>query len=159
MKYTHPITLRKAEIIWEKVAVIRNPNWEDVRVESECPMSEQLEREWYIADESPVWEKSDGYHTFNELYDHRTALFAALCLFVKARKSRLHNDGTMFDGMFIVMMYIDWQQISYHIDNKYRDIFDIEETDKSDVWDWHSSNDVVNRLLAFVKNARSWETG
>ena len=50
---------------------------------------------------------SDGYHTFTELYEHRIALFIALC---RARseddkfygideiwRSKLHSDGTSFE--------------------------------------------------------------
>lgn len=69
---------------------------------------------------------SDGYHTFDELYEHRTGLLAALCncftqhlvdvfeLYDAAHvepmqelsrwvfKSRHHHDGEMHDGFFIV---------------------------------------------------------
>lgn len=42
---------------------------------------------------------SDGYHTFNDLYDHRHALFLALCRALgMGWKSRLHVDGTSVDG-------------------------------------------------------------
>ena len=38
---------------------------------------------------------SDGYHTFDELYYHRTVLFAVICNTYcdKAWKSWLHADG------------------------------------------------------------------
>lgn len=156
MKYTNPLTGRTAEITGERTAIIRNVNWEDVRVESQLPMVEQLTLEWYIADESPMWEKSDGYHTFNELYDHRTALFAALCTFIPAIKSLKHHDDTMFDDMFIVMTYLNWQQISYHLDSKYWDIFPATEVPRADERDWHTSNDVIERLLDFVKS-KTWK--
>jgi hypothetical protein len=45
---------------------------------------------------------SDGYHTFAELYQHRFALFLALCRALEMGwKSRLHADGTMYPGWFI----------------------------------------------------------
>lgn len=55
---------------------------------------------------------SDGYHSFKELYDHRIKLFVALCNVLEnwdteighpsqCWKSKLHSDGTMFDGWFI----------------------------------------------------------
>ena len=55
---------------------------------------------------------SDGYHTFKELYSHRVKLFVALLNTLeslhyrinypsKCWKSKLHADGTMFDGWFI----------------------------------------------------------
>ena len=37
---------------------------------------------------------SDGYHTFDELYDHRIALFCTLLKFVDGWKSKLHEDGS-----------------------------------------------------------------
>ncbi len=50
-------------------------------------------------DEQDMGEVSDGNHTFNELYMHRTTLFnIILCQNKdKAWKSKLHDDGTMFD--------------------------------------------------------------
>src|SRR5678809_268762 len=60
---------------------------------------------------------TDGYHTMEELYNHRYALFIALCRIydnyvtplgcrVKCWKSKLHSDGTMFDDSFILGMTI-----------------------------------------------------
>ena len=45
---------------------------------------------------------SDGYHTFNELYYHRTVLFAVICNLNKdiSWKSKKHKDGTMYDVIF-----------------------------------------------------------
>lgn len=47
---------------------------------------------------------SDGYHTFNELYHHRAVLFSVIVAKFadRAWKSKLHADGTMYEGMFIV---------------------------------------------------------
>lgn len=49
-------------------------------------------------DES-VGELSDTYHSFNDLYKHRTVLTALAFRFLPyAWKSRHHEDGTMYDG-------------------------------------------------------------
>ena len=53
-----------------------------------------------------VGDLSDGYHTFNELYRHRSMLFLSLCLTSfrnKAWKSLSHEVGgdPMYNGMFI----------------------------------------------------------
>src|SRR5882672_1631013 len=78
---------------------------------------------------------SDGYHTMSELYEHRMALNVALCSSIlvilglkkelvteiQTLKSKLHNDGTMFDGYFIVMIIFRGEQISYHYELKYWD--------------------------------------
>jgi hypothetical protein len=100
---------------------------------------------------------SDGYHTMHELYQHRMALNVAL--FNKINdfpltfrdylviKSKLHSDGTMFDGYFIVMLITPTTQISYHYDLKHWDLFEIPEVERAPKYDGHSSNDVIERLL------------
>lgn len=103
---------------------------------------------------------TDGYHTMHELYQHRMALNIALfntliCgndLDVKeVMKSKLHNDGTMFEGYFIVLAYsshLGRNQISYHYDIKYWDEFTIPEVERIPFpYDGHTSQDVIERLL------------
>ena len=66
---------------------------------------------------------SDGYHTFNELYDHRITLFIALCSFVatyddirQVWRSKLHSDGTSLDGWFVMgINKALGNQITYHL--------------------------------------------
>ena len=102
-------------------------------------------------------ELSDGYHTFNELYLHRYALFLA---FLRAHgggwASRLHADGTMYEGHFIVGVYVNGKQISYHLPN---DLWPAVEdlgivVDNPPEWDGHHSADVVERLLEYVDAPR-----
>lgn len=103
-------------------------------------------------------EVSDGYHTFNELYDHRIELFLALCEHVYwstlGTKSRVwcsakHADGTMFEGWFV--MGIDREpgrQITYHLPIRFWDravrisalLF------KAPEFDGHTPADVLKRL-------------
>lgn len=98
---------------------------------------------------------SDGYHTIGELYDHRIALYLALCKQLnhyperRVWKSKLHHDGTMFDGMFIVGIGFEpGAQISYHMNMEWWDKTDfIEELEKAPEYDGHTSNDVLERLL------------
>lgn len=63
-------------------------------------------------------EFSDGYHTFNELYHHRAVLFSVICNMFpdRAFKSKLHDTGDMYDGMFIVGIETDQGQATYHYD-------------------------------------------
>lgn len=97
---------------------------------------------------------SDGYHTFNELYRHRRALFVALCKALQDThtvwRSKLHNeaDGEIFEGMFIAGINTEpGKQISYHIGLKYWDEFDFVETyERAPKWDGHTSDEVVERL-------------
>ncbi len=97
---------------------------------------------------------SDGYHTFDELYAHRSILYIALCRFLSQEgiqfvwRSRNHADGSMFPNMFI--LGIDRRkgyQITYHLDMKYWDDCDFAETlKKAPKWDKHTPEDVLVRL-------------
>lgn len=99
---------------------------------------------------------SDGYHTFDELYEHRQVLFIKLCQFLWSKphtvtwKSKLHSDWTMFDWMFIMGIWMTpWvDMITYHLDDIYRDLCNVQITyDKAPERDWHTSDDVLKRLL------------
>lgn len=92
-------------------------------------------------------ETSDGYHTFNELYEHRHALFAVLCSVMPSWKSLLHSDGTMFDGWFIAGIDTVQGQITYHLPIRLWGFYNIKELPNAPAWDGHTSDDVVNRLL------------
>lgn len=95
-------------------------------------------------------EMSDGYHTFNELYDHRIALFIALCrqLGDEVWRSRLHSDGTGFEGWFVLGINSDpGSQITYHLpDNKWDECKFAATLDRAPQFDGHTSADVVSRL-------------
>lgn len=97
---------------------------------------------------STMGEISDGYHTFNELYDHRAVLFAVICNEHPhiAWKSKLHHTGDMFDGMFIVGLNTSHGQISYHYDLKLWDLFVVPELERAPEWDGHTPADAVKRL-------------
>jgi hypothetical protein len=87
---------------------------------------------------------SDGYHTFNELYEHRTALFAVICnMFPKLSfKSWKHDDGTMFDGMFIAGIKTPKGYYSYHCEKEYFWMFaNTPEIEKAPKWDGHKPKD------------------
>jgi len=99
---------------------------------------------------------SDGFHTFKELYDHRIALFVALCGYLaimgnEARpvwRSKLHADGSSYDGWFIMGICKEaGNQISYHLPLSYWDECEFaEELERSPKWDGHTPADVVERL-------------
>ena len=94
---------------------------------------------------------SDGYHTFKELYYHRTVLFAAICNNTPeiAWKSRLHDDGTMFNNFFIVGIETPDGQATYHCDNEHWDYFKIKEFERVPQWDGHSPEDAITRIGKF----------
>lgn len=102
---------------------------------------------------------SDWFHTFWELYAHRIHLFIALCSQIQKRnceyptlnsilKSKKHFDWSEYDWWFIIQMETAHWQISYHLPNEYWDKCDfIFTAEKANKWDWHDSNDVLDRLL------------
>ena len=92
---------------------------------------------------------SDGSHTFEELYYHRMMLFSIICNSHKdkAWKSWLHDDGTMFDGYFIVGINTPQGQFTYHYSKEYWNMFDVIELEKAPKWDGHVSKDIT-RLLS-----------
>lgn len=104
-------------------------------------------------------EVSDGYHTFNELYEYRMLYNAALFNeFAKqglydVHKSRKHSDGEYPFGdsnWFIVMAELPTGQISNHYEMKDWDKFQIPEKLLANKWDEHSPKDVAERLTSFT---------
>lgn len=96
---------------------------------------------------------SDGYHTFDELYHHRAILFAVICNNNPelAWKSKLHDTGDMYDGMFIVGIDTPKGQATYHYDiEPYWDIFNVKELDHAPKWDGHTSDDVIMRIASLA---------
>ena len=98
-----------------------------------------------------IGEFSDGYHTFNELYHHRAVLFSVICNMFpeKAWKSKLHDTGDMYDGMFIVGIETEQGQATYHYDiEPYWDMFKVKELEKAPKWDGHTPSDAIERIGA-----------
>lgn len=96
---------------------------------------------------------SDKWHTFDELYYHRMMLFLSIQLAHKdkAWRSKLHDDGTMFDDSFIVGIETPEGQYSYHYDLEFWDLFkDIKELEKAPKYDGHMPKDIT-RLLSLYK--------
>ncbi len=118
-------------------------------------------------------EVSDGYHTFDELYDHRVELYIALCRKIAIEdhveeemrrfkegfsyvsgdntriwKSKLHSDGSSYEGWFVMgINSAIGSQISYHIPiNRWDDTGFAEERERAWPFDGHTANDVVERL-------------
>lgn len=106
-------------------------------------------------------ETSDGYHTFNELYHHRAVLFSKVVAIAgeRAWKSKLHADGTMFDGYFIVGVETPEGQATYHYEiDPYWEMFDCKEMEQAPVWDGHTPEDAINRILNMTFNSRAERT-
>lgn len=100
-------------------------------------------------------EISDGYHTFNELYEFRkmynAAVFNAWAKegLYDVHKSIRHSDGIecFGGGWFIVMAMLPGGQISNHYKMEDWDLFQIPEVEIVKYsYDGHSAQDVLNRL-------------
>jgi hypothetical protein len=95
-------------------------------------------------------EVSDGYHTFNELYAHRFALWIVICVQNRehAFKTKRSTDGGAdYPGWFILALNTPYGQLSYHIPDEYWTRIDVPEVEIYPDFDGHSSKDVISRLL------------
>lgn len=123
----------------------------------------QMQNQGILFREAPTdpGSASDGYHTFNELYEHRRALTAALAVIGSINgdswRSKQHHpeDGPMFDGSFIVGIELPAGTISYHYPLSAWDEFDgVPEVESAPEWDGHTAQDVVARLHDFTRVLR-----
>ena len=94
---------------------------------------------------------SDGFHTFNELYDHRQILFCKLLSAFPQMswKSRKHDDGSMFDGpenWFIAGMELPTGMVTYHLEGRFWEQAECPEKEFAPQWDGHTAADVVTRF-------------
>ena len=108
-----------------------------------------LEHGVIVPPETGIGDVSDGYHTFNELYHHRAILFSVICNTFKdkAWKSKKHDTGDMFDGMFIVGIETPQGQATYHYDiNSYWDMFKVKELPNAPEWDGHTPEEAIRRI-------------
>lgn len=122
--------------------------------EADDTLRELIEEHFELKEQIKNGTLSDGYHTFNELYDHRAILFSIICNQNKAIawKSKKHDDGTMFDGMFIVGIKTPLGQYTYHYDIKpYWEMFDVKELENAPKWDGHQPKD-IDRLFSINDN-------
>jgi hypothetical protein len=110
-------------------------------------------------------EVSDGYHTFNELYEFRMLYNAALfnewrgregVLGFEVHKSKRHSGGELCfgGGWFVVTALLPTGQITNHYEMKDWDLFKIPERAKAAVWDGHTPQDVAKRLREYLSPAQ-----
>lgn len=102
---------------------------------------------------------SDGYHTFDELYEHRITLFIQLCKQVglwnesnpkDIWRSERHSDGELaFGGTWFVLGIgkEKGKQITYHLPiEKWEETNFAETLENAPDFDGHTSNDVLERI-------------
>ena len=99
-----------------------------------------------------IGDVSDGFHTFNSLYEQRMILFAALVKAYrdKAWKSYRHEDGEYCfgGGWFVVGIDTPEGSYTYHYKNKYWDMFDCVDLPRAKHWDGHTEADAETRLMS-----------
>ncbi len=106
---------------------------------------------------------TDGYHTMEELYDHRRALSAVLAGMATRvggswRSKRHHpEDSPMFEGGYFVVG-VDLPEvgtITYHYKLKHWDKFNgVDELAHAPRWDGAPPAVTVDRLLEWASRAR-----
>lgn len=67
----------------------------------------------------------------------------------KAWKSKLHDDGTMYEDYFIVGITTKEGDYTYHYHIGHWDIFDVKELEKAPVFDGHKPEDVTRLMSLF----------
>ena len=168
-RYKVEISPRK-KMIYSNKAICRLAEYEDtglspeevqelkvsVKICEDCWNHAQAKAEGrlVVLPETGIGDLSDGYHTFNELYHHRAILFSVICNEHPdiSWKSKLHHDGTMFDGMFIVGINTPEGQATYHYDiNPYWDMFRVRELEKAPEWDGHTSEQAIERISGLTR--------
>ena len=105
-----------------------------------------------VAGVDDIGNLSDGFHTFNSLYEQRMILFAALVKAYKGKtwKSYRHEDGEYCfgGGWFIVGIDTPEGSYTYHYENKYWDMFDCVDIPRAKHWDGHTEDDAETRLMS-----------
>lgn len=106
---------------------------------------------------------SDGYHTFDELYEHRIELWITLCRMFKTKingngihrdvwRTRFHSDGSFINDWFLLGLGNNshyGSQITYHLPmTRWYDCQFADTLDKAPDFDGHTSADVIKRLSA-----------
>lgn len=105
---------------------------------------------------------SDGWHTFDELYEFRKLYNAALFNeWAKNGLYNVHKSVRHYDGeycfndsqWFIVVAILPSGQISNHYKRDDWNLFNIPAKDRALFpWDGHTAKDVAERLAKFLKS-------
>lgn len=102
---------------------------------------------------------SDGYHTFDELYEHRHTLWIALCRTLYFAycdhampspfwRTSFHSDGSAYEGWFLLGMYTEpGKQITYHLpQSQWNQCSFAAILERAPEFDGHTSADVLERI-------------
>lgn len=124
----------------------------------------QEEKDYLIAQANDpnvenIGQVSDGYHTFDSLYNQRLYLWAALVKAYKdkAWKTRRHNNGELCFGdgnWFLVGITTPQGDYSYHYEIKYWDLFDCKEIETAPPFDGHTDKD-ISRVMSLASEEKT----
>ena len=130
--------------------------------DSDDTINPEMITEWsYLTEEKNKGEISDGWHTFDELYEYRM-LYNAIAFnkmhdegIIEVEKSWRHNGGEKCfgeDNYFIVVAYLPDGQISNHYHREHWDLFQVPEVEKvTKEFDNHTPKDVTERLYKYLR--------
>lgn len=92
---------------------------------------------------------SDGYHTFEELYEHRVLLFFNFAHYLEWPSTwRPH-----YPGWPVLLVETPAGQVSYHFPEAMLPLIEphITKDDKEIQWDGHTDSDVISRMKDLLK--------
>lgn len=146
---THGYPLKRKQVNIKPVLYLKPTIHEQQKVGTTMSKFEYIQNELLTLPNKG--DLSDGYHTYNELYDHRMVLFSIICNQNKniSWKSKLHHDGTMFDYYFIAGINTPEGQFTYHYRMDYWDNFEVPELEKAPEYDSHTPDDIT-RLYSIL---------
>lgn len=104
---------------------------------------------------------SDGYHSFEELYEYRmlyNAMAANLMPHISSKSWR-HSDGEYCfgGGWFVVTMNLPVGQVTNHYQEQYWDLFQIQHLELAPPWDGHTPKQAADRLKSQCLNITAIE--
>jgi hypothetical protein len=94
---------------------------------------------------------SDGYHTFDELYEHRCLLFINLCLACEALAPGSAYWRPHYEGWPLLGLETVHGQLTYHVPERLLPLFSSRIKEGGPAWDGHTSADVLARLESMAK--------
>jgi hypothetical protein len=98
---------------------------------------------------------SDGYHTFDELYESRNILWIKLCELYMAGDNNLnvwrtlhHSDGSSLEGWFLLGIGLaEGNQMTFHLPLEFWTACDFADTlTAAPPFDGHHTQDVLRRV-------------
>lgn len=113
----------------------------------------EVSGETHVFNVESLKDVSDGYHTIDELYQHRILLFLLFCK-TSPYVSYYKEDPNTPDWVILYLYPYPYKsfQISYHVPKVYLpEIEKFAVKDPDHVWDGHTSNDVLMRLEEILR--------